>query len=85
LPSRVRCWSCRSATIAAKRIRLDGRWLTPGLIDCHTHAQEFERRLVGAAYDMKRLRVGGGILSTVKGDTYQYGYPRRRGIARFPD
>ena len=48
-----------------------GRWLTPGLIDCHTHlvyagnrAGEFERRLLGATYaDISR--EGGGIQSTV--------------------
>ncbi|HWV52970.1 MAG TPA: imidazolonepropionase, partial [Pseudorhodoplanes sp.] len=39
---------------AAKTIKLDGRWITPGLIDCHTHivyggdrAHEFELRLKG--------------------------------------
>jgi imidazolonepropionase len=47
------------------------RWLTPGLIDCHTHlvfagnrAPEFERRLQGASYE-QIAREGGGILSTV--------------------
>ena len=51
---------------------LDGRWVTPGLIDCHTHlvyggnrAQEFELRLAGATYE-EIARAGGGILSTVK-------------------
>ena len=50
----------------------DGRWLTPGLIDCHTHlvyggnrAEEFELRLTGVAYD-EIARRGGGILSTVR-------------------
>jgi len=49
-----------------------GRWLTPGLVDCHTHlvfagdrAQEFERRLQGATYE-EIARAGGGILSTVR-------------------
>jgi imidazolonepropionase len=49
-----------------------GRWLTPGLIDCHTHlvysgnrAEEFELRLTGVAYD-EIARRGGGILSTVR-------------------
>jgi len=51
---------------------LDGRWLTPALIDCHTHlvfggdrADEFERRLEGASYE-EIARSGGGILSTVR-------------------
>jgi imidazolonepropionase len=52
----------------------DGRggWLTPGLIDCHTHlvhagdrADEFERRLQGASYE-EIARAGGGIASTVR-------------------
>lgn len=49
-----------------------GRWITPGLIDCHTHlvhggdrAHEFELRLQGATYE-EIARAGGGILSTVK-------------------
>ena len=50
---------------------LDGRLLTPALIDCHTHlvyggsrATEFELRLEGASYE-EISRSGGGILSTV--------------------
>lgn len=57
---------------ARTRIALDGRWVTPGLIDCHTHlvyagdrAYEFELRLAGASYE-EIARAGGGILSTVK-------------------
>lgn len=49
----------------------EGRWITPGLIDCHTHlvhagdrAAEFELRLEGASYE-EIARAGGGILSTV--------------------
>lgn len=49
----------------------DGRLITPGLIDCHTHivfggdrAREFEMRLEGASYE-EIARAGGGIVSTV--------------------
>jgi imidazolonepropionase len=49
-----------------------GGWVTPGLIDCHTHlvfggdrAGEFERRLEGATYE-DLARAGGGIVSTVR-------------------
>jgi len=49
------------------------RWITPGLIDCHTHlvyagdrANEFEMRLAGASYE-EVARAGGGIVSSVKG------------------
>lgn len=51
---------------------LDGRLITPALIDCHTHivfggnrAEEFELRLNGATYE-EVARAGGGIVSTVK-------------------
>jgi len=51
---------------------LGGRWVTPGLIDCHTHlvfggdrSGEFERRLEGATYE-EIARAGGGIVSSVK-------------------
>lgn len=47
-------------------------WITPGLIDCHTHlvygghrAEEFEMRLEGVTYE-QIARRGGGILSTVR-------------------
>ncbi len=59
-------------SLARKVHRLDGRWLTPGLVDCHTHlvyggdrAQEFEQRLEGASY-AEIARAGGGIVSTVR-------------------
>jgi imidazolonepropionase len=51
---------------------LNGAWVTPGLVDCHTHlvfagnrAGEFEQRLNGAGYE-EIARAGGGILSSVK-------------------
>jgi imidazolonepropionase len=51
---------------------LGGAWVTPGLIDCHTHlvfggnrAGEFEQRLNGATYE-EIARAGGGIVSSVK-------------------
>jgi imidazolonepropionase len=50
----------------------EGRWITPGLIDCHTHlvfagdrSDEFERRLAGESY-ADIARSGGGIASTVR-------------------
>ncbi len=50
----------------------EGGWITPGLVDCHTHlvfsgnrAKEFEMRLQGASYE-DIARNGGGIISTVK-------------------
>lgn len=61
LPSRVNC----------KKISLNGRWLAPALIDCHTHlvfggdrAGEFEQRLGGVSYE-EIAKAGGGIMSTV--------------------
>lgn len=52
--------------------RCAGAWITPGLVDCHTHlvfggnrAREFELRLQGASYE-EIARAGGGILSTVE-------------------
>ena len=57
---------------AAHTDRLDGRWVTPGLIDCHTHlvfagdrSAEYERRLTGVPY-AQIAREGGGIASTVR-------------------
>nr|WP_295981491.1 imidazolonepropionase [uncultured Agrobacterium sp.] len=49
-----------------------GRWITPSLIDCHTHlvfggnrAMEFEMRLNGATYE-EIAKAGGGIVSSVR-------------------
>ncbi len=51
---------------------LGNRWITPALIDCHTHlvfggdrAEEYEMRLAGVSYE-EIARQGGGILSTVR-------------------
>jgi imidazolonepropionase len=56
---------------AVETDRLDGRWVTPGLVDCHTHlvfggdrSGEFEQRLGGATYE-EIARAGGGIVSSV--------------------
>lgn len=56
---------------AIESIDCEGRWITPGLIDCHTHlvhagdrAREFELRLQGASYE-EIARAGGGIVSTM--------------------
>ena len=57
---------------AQNMVDCEGRWITPGLIDCHTHlvyggdrAEEFEMRLAGASYQ-EIAKAGGGILSTVR-------------------
>lgn len=59
--------------LQAKESRsMRGQWLTPALIDCHTHlvfagnrAAEFAKRLAGASYE-EIAREGGGIMSTVR-------------------
>ncbi|WP_230989499.1 imidazolonepropionase [Devosia faecipullorum] len=55
----------------AETIDCEGRWITPGLVDCHTHivhaghrAREFEMRLAGASYE-EVAQAGGGIVSSV--------------------
>lgn len=57
---------------AGETVDCEGRWITPGLIDCHTHlvfagdrSDEFERRLAGETY-ADIARGGGGIAATVR-------------------
>ncbi|MGV1915572.1 imidazolonepropionase [uncultured Agrobacterium sp.] len=56
----------------AETVDCKGRWITPALIDCHTHlvfggnrAMEFEMRLNGASYE-EIAKAGGGIVSSVR-------------------
>jgi imidazolonepropionase len=80
----------------AKRVEaLGGAWVTPGLIDCHTHlvfggnrAGEFEQRLQGASYE-EIARAGGGIAATVKAtraaseaELVEQALPRLRALMR---
>lgn len=72
-----------------------GRWISPGLIDCHTHAVfagdragEFEQRLQGASYE-EIARAGGGIVSSVRAtraasedELLQASLPRARALLR---
>jgi imidazolonepropionase len=74
---------------------LGGRWITPALIDCHTHlvfggdrAVEYEQRLCGASYE-DIARSGGGIMSTVRatrsesnGQLLDSALRRAQGLAR---
>jgi imidazolonepropionase len=60
------------AFAAAEIVDCEGLWITPGLVDCHTHivyggnrAHEFELRLAGASYE-EIARAGGGIVSTMR-------------------
>ena len=80
--------------VAASERSAGGRWLTPALIDCHTHlvfagdrAAEFERRLQGASYQ-DIAADGGGILTTVRAtreasadELFELALPRVRALA----
>merc|ERR1711938_121223 len=57
---------------AAVTENMDGRWITPALVDCHTHlvfagdrSDEYERKLAGEDY-AAIARAGGGIRKTVE-------------------
>lgn len=69
-------WAGRRAELpdvaSGETIDAGGRWMTPGLVDCHTHivfggdrVGEFEARLNGVTYE-EIARAGGGIVSTVR-------------------
>ena len=62
----------RDAPAVAAEHDCGGAWMTPGLVDCHTHvvhagnrSKEWEARLNGASYE-DIARQGGGIMSTVR-------------------
>ncbi|MGA9334422.1 MAG: imidazolonepropionase [Rudaea sp.] len=73
----------------------DNAWITPSLIDCHTHlvfggnrSEEFEQRLNGASYE-EIARSGGGIVSTVRktraaseDELFAQSLPRARALLR---
>jgi len=63
--------ACDLPNHTATMVNLGGGWVTPGLVDCHTHlvfggdrSAEYEMRLQGASYEAIS-QAGGGIVSTV--------------------
>lgn len=70
---RIAWIGARADAPAARRVHdCGGAWMTPGLVDCHTHvvhagnrSDEWEARLNGATYE-DIARRGGGIMSTVR-------------------
>ncbi len=71
LPGSTEDWLSSQGYDVKQRLDAGGQWLTPGLVDCHTHlvfggnrAQEFEWRLRGESYE-DIARKGGGIVSSV--------------------
>jgi len=98
---RIRAISCSATDLtqwqgsAKQHINCQGKLVTPGLIDCHTHlvyagnrANEFEMRLTGVPYQ-EIARQGGGILSTVKAtraasedELVELALPRLEGLLR---
>jgi imidazolonepropionase len=85
----------RPTDLAAQVESAGNAWITPGLIDCHTHlvfagnrAEEFELRLNGASYE-EIARRGGGIVSTVtktraasEDELFAQSLPRARALVR---
>jgi len=81
--------------LAARVESARNAWVTPGLIDCHTHlvfsgtrANEFELRLNGASYE-QIARAGGGIVSSVDAtraaspdELFAQSLPRARALLR---
>ena len=82
-------------TMARRVVDAKNQWITPGLIDCHTHlvfagnrANEFEQRLNGVSYEAIS-KAGGGIMSTVRATRaadddalYDQSFARFQGLLR---
>lgn len=83
-------WLRRAGEVPAGATTIDarGRLLTPGLVDCHTHAwflgdraREFGERVAGASY-LEIARRGGGIQSTVRATREGSSQERREALER---